>query len=91
MLIAVRANSHMFIHDYPHILGGSNMTGTDFFKTIFTKHLLAHVSLQRTPPPESTQPPCMISLCVTSVFESVPLNVKCIKPLYTLRRGGPRE
>ena len=32
------------------IQGGSNMTGTDFFlKTIIAKHLLAHVSLQRTP------------------------------------------
>jgi hypothetical protein len=25
------------------------MTGTDFFKTTIAKHLLAHVSLQRTP------------------------------------------
>jgi hypothetical protein len=25
------------------------MTGIDFFKTIIAKHLLAHVSLQRTP------------------------------------------
>ena len=30
--------------------GGSNMTGTDFFfVTKIGKHLLAHVSLQRTP------------------------------------------
>jgi hypothetical protein len=29
--------------------GGSNMTGTFFFLTIISKHLLAHVSLQRTP------------------------------------------
>jgi hypothetical protein len=28
---------------------GSNMTWTDFFKTIIAKHLLAHVSLQGTP------------------------------------------
>ena len=27
------------------------MTGTGFFKTIITKHLLAHVSLRRTPLP----------------------------------------
>jgi hypothetical protein len=34
-----------------NIQGGSNMTRTDFFflKTIIAKHLLAHVSLQRTP------------------------------------------
>ena len=32
------------------IQGGSNMTGTEFFfVTIIDKHLLAHVSLQRTP------------------------------------------
>jgi len=32
------------------VQGGSHMTGTDFFiKTIITKHLLAHVSHQRTP------------------------------------------
>jgi hypothetical protein len=32
------------------VQGGSNMTGTDFFlKTIIAIHLLAHVSLQRTP------------------------------------------
>jgi len=32
------------------VQGGSNMTGTDFFfVTIIDKHLLAHVSLQRTP------------------------------------------
>jgi len=28
---------------------GSNITGTDFFKTIIAKHSLAHVILQRTP------------------------------------------
>ena len=33
-----------------YLQGGSNMTGTDFFfVTIIAKHLLAHVSLQRTP------------------------------------------
>jgi hypothetical protein len=34
-----------------YLHGGSNMTGTDFFflKTIIAKHLIAHVSLQRTP------------------------------------------
>jgi hypothetical protein len=26
------------------------MTGTDFFKTIIAKYLLAHVFFQRTPP-----------------------------------------
>jgi len=37
-------------HTAVNVQGGSNMTGTDFFfKTIITKHLLAHVSLQRTP------------------------------------------
>jgi len=38
------------LYSVGNVQGGSNMTGTDFFfVTIIDKHLLAHVSLQRTP------------------------------------------
>jgi len=38
----------LFKMQFCFIQGGSNITGTDFFKTIIAKHSLAHVSLQRT-------------------------------------------
>jgi hypothetical protein len=48
--MSINLTNKILQQEFPFVQFGSNMTGTDYFlKTIIAKHLLTHVSLQRTP------------------------------------------